>query len=202
MRKLYYLTISIMFNALGTTLMVKTDLGLTAWGSSAYSVANYFDIKIGTAFIILSVVFYIVACMIMKEFQGVNAILSFAFAFSFGLFVNIFVDIFSGLSISSFPLRIIINLLGLYILLFGVAIHLKIKIALHPMDVYLYALQKKLKNITLGTYIAYFTAFIIVVLFGALKGEIVGVGIGTLCTLLLSGIILNLNDRIVSKRII
>ena len=56
MRKLGYLSIAVVGNALGTALMAETNLGMTAWGSGSLNFSNYFNISLGFGFVILSTV--------------------------------------------------------------------------------------------------------------------------------------------------
>lgn len=72
----------------------------------------------------------------------------------------------------------------------GTAIMDQTNIAVHPMDVFLKDVQMKLRSIALGTYLSYFLGFLIGVVFGLLHRSIEGVGIGTLFTLVLSGLVM------------
>jgi len=60
-RKLPYLLLSVLGNALGTALMINSHFGLTAWGSAAFNFGKFLDVTFGTAFIILALFFFVMA---------------------------------------------------------------------------------------------------------------------------------------------
>ena len=159
MKKAFYLVLAIIGNGLGSAIMFQTHLGMSAWGTAAINLSNYLNIYLGLAFNIVAVAFYIIALILMKRFSIKEAVLSFAFSLSFGLFSDIFMYIIPDIPNNLLVVRSIVNILGLLILLFGIAIHLRINLAVHPMDVYLGAVHKVMKSVAKGTYLAYFSAF-------------------------------------------
>ena len=135
--------------------MAQTDIGMTAWGSSALNTANFLGLSLGNGFIVLSVFFYIVALLIAKKIDLIKMIQSFIFLFSFAYLTDLFLLFVPDFTVLPYIVRIVINFIGLLILLFSIAVHLRIQIAVHPMDVYLGAVQKAMKSIAKGTYLAY-----------------------------------------------
>lgn len=200
-RKIFYLLIAVIGNALGTALMTNTDLGLTAWGSAAKNFANNINISFGTGFIILAIAFYLIATLIRKKIVIIETLLSFAFLVSFGLLSDLFIATIPSMVELHLVLRILINFLGLTILIFSIALHLKVLIAVHPCDVFLYQMQQVFKNDALGTYFTYFIAFAIAITFGLLNGRIQGIGIGTVLTLLVSGAMIRFFNQTILKRV-
>lgn len=194
-KRLELLGYAVLFNALGTAMMAESNMGMSAWGTAAINLSNYLGISLGLAFNIVAIVFYILALVIMRRFSWKEALLSFGFSLSFGLFSDIFMYMIPDIPQSMLLVRSIVNIIGLLVLLFGIAIHLRINLAVHPMDVYLGSVQKAFGSIAKGTYVAYFSAFLVAAVFGYLAGGIVGVGFGTINTLLFGGIILNYYDK-------
>ena len=196
MKKWVYLLIAVLGNALGTALMANTFMGMTAWGSSAFNTANLFQISLGTSFIILSVFFYILAVLINRKFVFKEMVSSALFLVSFSLLADLFVSWFPSFEGYQFVYRLLINVLGMIVLLFSIALHIKVHIAVHPMDVFLHAVQMKI-GVAKGTYVAYFMGFSIALIAGNLYGGIENIGIGTLLTLACSGILMRFfNDKI------
>jgi len=194
-KRLLYLGYAILFNALGTALMAESDLGMSAWGTAAINLSKFLGVSLGLAFNIVAVVFYLFALLIMKKFSLKEALFSFGFSIFFGLFSDIFMYMIPDIPESLVSLRIIVNIMGLFILLFGIAIHLRINLAVHPMDVYLGSVQRALMSVAKGTYLAYFSAFLVAIVFGLLSGGIIGIGLGTINTLLFGGLILDFYDK-------
>jgi uncharacterized membrane protein YczE len=198
-RKLFFLFCSVLGNALGTALMTNTNLGLTAWGSAAKNFANFSDITFGTAFIILALVFYLIAIMMKKKINIYDTLMSLGFLVSFGLLSDLLIALIPNMIDLGIGIRILINLLGLSILLFSIALHLKILIAVHPCDVFLYEMQVVCKNDAIGTYLTYFIAIMIAIGFGLLNRGIAGIGIGTIATICFSGAMIRLFNQSIFK---
>lgn len=199
-KTIVYMLIAIIGNALGTALMQQTDIGMTAWGSSALNTSNYLGVSLGNGFIILSVFFYIVAIIIAKKFVLKDMLLSALFLFCFAYLTDVFLLFVPEFISLPYIIRILINVVGLLILLFSIAVHLNVNLAVHPMDVFLKEVQLKLKSIAIGTYVSYFLGFMIGIVFGLLHGSIEGIGVGTIITLVTSGLVMKFyNDRILHK---
>ena len=197
----YYLLIAVLGNAFGTALMAETNLGMTAWGSSAINITNYFSISLGTSFIIISSICYVLAVLIKRKINWYNAIQSHLFLLTFGIVTDLFLYILPSLDQLHNIIRYLLNMIGLLILLFSIALHLEIQVAVHPMDVFLHAVQVKVKNVAYGTYIVYVIAFSIAIAFGLLYGEIQGVGFGTIITVLFGGIIMGFYKKYLLQHI-
>jgi len=199
MKKLFYLSVAILCNAVGIGLMTKSEMGMTVWGSSAFSVSEYFSISLGLSFFIISVIFYLAGAVIVKRINFFKMLQSFVFAILYGLLLDQLLLLTSDILVSSLVMRLIVNVSGLLILLFGITIHIRLGIAVHPMDVYLYSLHESTGSVKKGTYIAYFSAFSIVIIFSLLSGRILGVGVGTILTLAFGGMIMYYMDKLVTK---
>lgn len=199
MRKIGYLIIAITGNALGTAIMEESNVGMTAWGSSALNTSNFLGVNLGIGFVVLSVFFYIIANIIRRRFDFKELVFSFLFLFSYAYLVDVFLWIIPSIGHFDYFYRLLIDVFGLMILLFSISVHLKINIAVHPLDVYLHELQKVI-GISYGTYLAYSSAFILGVGFGLLHGGIEGIGLGTVITLTCSGFLMKLyNEKILDK---
>ena len=200
MKKPIVLTIAVILNALGQSIMAQTEFGMTAWGMAAVNLEAFAGISLGLSFVVLSTFSYVLAVGIRRRFDYREMIESFLFLFAFGFLTDLFVLLIPSLSQEDIIIRFLFNFLGLLILLFSIALHLKVNRAIHPMDVYLRELQRIYKSVRLGTYIAYGSAFVLGTIFGLLYGEILGIHFGTIYTLLLSGILFSFyTDRLLKN---
>lgn len=195
MKQYVWLIIVVLGNGLGSALMFQTHLGMSAWGAAASNVSLFFDISPGTAFVLVSLVFYTLAILLLRGIRLFDTIQSMIFLVTFSLLLDGFIMILPDLSGSLMIVRLLWNVLGMLILLASISLHLKINVCVHPMDVYLRAVQIRLKNVTVGTYIAYTSAFLVAIIFGLLAGTIRDIGVGTLILLLFGGAIMGLYDR-------
>lgn len=201
MKKIIVLIIAVLLNAFGQSLMAETEFGMTAWGMAAVNLEAFAGISLGMAFIILATGSYFFAIFLRKRFDLREMIESFLFLFAFGFLTDLFVYLLPSLNEVHILLRLMYNVIGLLILLFSIALHLKVNRAIHPMDVYLRELQDMVKSVRTGTYIAYGSAFILGTLFGLLYGEILGIHFGTVYTLLLSGILFSFYTNTLLKNV-
>ena len=195
MKQYIWLLIVVLGNGLGSALMFQTHLGMSAWGAAASNVSLFFDITPGTAFVFVSAVFYLFAILLTGRIRLLDTLLSVLFLVTFSLLLDLFIQILPDLSSSTMIVRILWNILGMLILLASIQLHLKINLCVHPMDVYLRSVQVRMKNVTLGTYLAYASAFIVAIIFGLLAGTIRDIGIGTGLLLLFGGVIMGVYDR-------
>ncbi len=195
MRTILYLMIAIIGNALGTALMASSSLGMTAWGSGASNVGSFFHLSIGIGFIILSVLFYGLSVIIRRKFNLIEMIESTIFLLSFSFLADVFIDLLPSFIGINIVYRIMINIVGMLILMFSIAVHIRLHRFVHPMDIFLSTIQKKMRSVSKGTYFAYFIGFSIAIIFGLLDGEIVDIGIGTVITLVSSGLVMKYYNK-------
>lgn len=195
-----YLALAILLNAVGTAFMSKSNLGMTVWGGTSYATSLYFGVSLGVGFVILAVVFYAIAVLLDKKIDLVNAAISFINLLLFGLLSDFFIWLFPSAWFDTLP--IVWNLVGLAILNLGIAVHLRINLFVFPLDYYLGVMQRTLKSVAKGTYVAYFSAFIVYLLLGYLNQGYFGFGYGTIFTLTLSGANMALYDLYVTDRLV
>ncbi|QMS84591.1 DUF6198 family protein [Candidatus Xianfuyuplasma coldseepsis] len=201
MRKFIYLIIAVLGNGLGSAMMYESTIGMSAWGSAAANVSAISDaITPGLAFMIVSIVFFIIAIIIHKKVILYEIFFSLVFLVSFSTIMDMFIVMLPDMSSWSFSMRLLVNIIGMLVLLFSISIHLYINTAVHPMDVFLRVLQQDVfHNVIIGTYVAYGCAFLVAVIFGLLSGGITNIGIGTVLTIVLGGSIMGLYDRYVIR---
>jgi len=201
MKRILVLIVAVLLNAFGQSLMAQTEFGMTAWGMAAVNFKAFTGVSLGLSFIILSTLSYIVAVLIRKRIDHRECVESFLFLFAFGFLTDVFVYFIPNLSELDIIVRFIYNFFGLLILLFSISLHLKVNRAIHPMDVYLREIQDKVKSVRFGTYISYGSAFILGIIFGTFNGRIEGINIGTIYTLLLSGVIFGFYTNTLLKNV-
>lgn len=195
MKQLGLLLLAAIGNGLGSALMFETHIGMSAWGAAASNLSLYFGMSPGVAFIHVSLWFYLIAIILNKTFVVREMFFSMCFLVAFSALMDGFIWLIPDMSNVSLFLRIAINLGGMLILLGSISLHLHINLAIHPMDVFLQAMQRRFRNVAIGTYLAYGSAFVVAVTFGLLAGGIRDIGIGTALILLLGGLIMHWYDR-------
>ncbi|WP_038468870.1 hypothetical protein [Candidatus Izimaplasma sp. HR1] len=195
MRTIIYLLIAILGNALGTAIMAETNLGMTAWGSGASNTASFFNLTIGQAFIVLSIIFYVLATFLRRKFILKEMMESTVFLLAFSFLADYFITLMPDLSNLGSVLLLLINILGMLVLMFSIAVHIRLHRFVHPMDIFLSVLQTKLHSISKGTYLAYSIGFCFAIVFGLLAGGITDIGVGTVITLVSSGMVMKYYNK-------
>lgn len=201
--KISWLFVAIICNGLGSAITYQTKLGMSAYGASAANISNYLSgVTPGMAFILISAVMYIAAVLIRKKITWVEFLGSLFFLLLFSSVLDLFLLFIPKMELWPMVIRVLMNIIGLLILLFGIAVHLKVNIAVHPMDVFLKVMQEDVfKSVVKGTYFSYGLAFIIAIIFGLLNGQITDIGFGTLIILTLGGIIMSFYNKRFLKNI-
>ena len=141
-----------------------------------------------------------IAIILNKTVVLRDMFLSMTFLVVFSLLMDGFILIIPDLTSLSMLVRVALNIVGIFVLLGSISLHLHINLAVHPMDVYLKAMQTKFNHVAIGTYLAYGSAFIVAVIFGLLAGGIRDIGIGTVLILVLGGVIMHGYDTLLFSK--
>ena len=200
MKQLGLLLLAAVGNGLGSAIMFETHIGMSAWGSAASNMSLFFGMSPGVAFIHISIWFYLIAVILNKTIVLRDMFLSMAFLIAFSGLMDGFIALIPDLTSMSMVSRIALNILGMLILLGSISLHLHINLAVHPMDVFLKAMQDRFDNVAIGTYLAYGSAFLVAVVFGILAGGIRDIGIGTALILVLGGVIMHGYDKVIFSK--
>lgn len=175
--------------AFGAYLTIQANIGVAPWDAFNLGLASTFNIKYGTASIIVSLVIVLID-ILLKEKIGIGMFLDailvgkFVDLFNFIGLVPLMKNIFSGLGVM---------FIGMFIMGFSQFLYMKAGLGCGPRDTLLVGLKRKSKKIPIGVISIFILAT--VTLIGALLGG--KIGIGTLIAAFLEGPIMQLDFRIV-----
>lgn len=189
--KKYFLWIfSILVNAFGNFLLIKSNMGSGPWIAASMGIAQASHLQIGVCSIILNFLVYIPIMIISKKINLIKLLGSFFVAYIFGKFLDFFLNIFYWLSFENLILRIIIFLIGDIILSAGISIYLRLNIAMNPFDQFLKTINEFLiPDIKKANLVYLGVPFILALLFGIYNNfTFTGIGFGTLFMFLFNGI--------------
>ncbi|MDL2212136.1 hypothetical protein LJB88_04595 [Erysipelotrichaceae bacterium OttesenSCG-928-M19] len=162
--------------ALGISLGVVSNLGLSPWDVFAQGLGFTLNVNIGTAGIIISLTVMTLA-MLIKVLPGIGTLFNIFFI---GIFTNLIVPNLS--TPPNFILCLLVNILGVICLALGSAMYLNAKTGAGPRDSLLLGVVHKTKIST--KYIKPIIEGIVLVIGILLGGTF---GIGTIIALLLMG---------------
>ena len=185
-RSLVYI-LSLAILALGITLNTKTQLGVSCIVSVPYVVSQIFRLPLGiTTFVYYLLLILLQKLLLGKEFQALQY-----FQIIASLVTSLFIQGWDLLLPVVRPiwLRITFLLAGIVITGIGASLSLALDIVPNPADGLAHAVGKKLRrDVGLGKNLIDLVSIVIAGALGLLlRGRILGLGIGTLCAMLLTG---------------
>ncbi|QOR36473.1 membrane protein [Clostridium sp. 'deep sea'] len=177
LKKIPTLFLGLFLLAFGISLTITAKLGLNPWGVFHFGLTKLFPITFGRADQLTGLVILVLTCFI-KIVPGFASVCNM-------FFVGMFVDLIIGMNIlktpSSFLLKLIMLLAGMFIISLGSYFYLKVELGAGPRDGLMEGLVKLLKRPVqqIRTSID-----VLVLAIGYLLGGPVGIGtiILSLCT--------------------
>ena len=187
---MYVLSLAIL--ALGITLNTKTQLGVSCIVSVPYVVSQLFRLPLGiTTFVYYLLLILLQKLLLGREFhplqylQIIASLVTSLFIQGWDLLLPVFQPLW---------LRILALVAGIVITGIGASLSLALDIVPNPADGLAHAVGKKLRrDVGLGKNLIDLVSIVIAGALGLLlRGRILGLGIGTLCAMLLTGRVMSL----------
>lgn len=136
---IYYLV-----SAIGISLTIKANVGVSSFNSLNVSVANLFSIQIGTVTTLLNVSFLLASIILDKERKFSNYLLMLVAVMSFGEVINVvYYHLFSQFTINSYIVNLLVFLLGVFIAGFGTGQVLRLSLLKFPIESFCQLLTEK-----------------------------------------------------------
>lgn len=196
--KKYFLWIfSIIVNAFGNCLLIESNIGSGPWIAASMGIAKSSHLQIGVCTIILNFLVYVPIIIISRKFNLIKLIGSFFVAYIFGIFLDLFLNIFSILNLNNLIFRGILFLMGDIILSAGISVYLRLNIAVNPFDQFLKTVNEYLiPDMKKANWVYLGVPFILAILFGIYnKFDFTGIGVGTLFMFLLNGVFIKFFNK-------
>jgi uncharacterized membrane protein YczE len=185
-RLLLYL-LGILVLALGITLNTKTNLGVSPIISVAYCVSGITGIKLAvTTFVWYILMIFMQAVMLGRNFKPLQ-LLQVGVSFLTSWFIGIFDGILPVAE--SMAVRIFLLLLAIVITSIGIILTVGMKVVPNPADGFASVLGEKLgRGLGFGKNVFDLSSIVISTVLGlAIGGRLIGIGIGTVLTMILTG---------------
>lgn len=139
-QSLFYYFIS----AVGISLTVKANVGVSSFNSLNVSIANLSTLQIGTVTTLLNISFLIGCVLLDKERSFPKYLLMLVAVMSFGEVINlVYYHLFSQFTIDSYLLNLILFLLGVVIAGFGTGQVLRLSLLKFPIESFCQLLAEK-----------------------------------------------------------
>ncbi|HHX36347.1 MAG TPA: hypothetical protein GX717_00020 [Clostridiaceae bacterium] len=199
-RFIYYL-VGLTILAFGLTLNTKTGFGASPIITIPFSISHICGINIGNITMIMYVLFIIVQLLLRDKKQRVLVLLQLPLAFVFTRFLNLFSILLPGPS-SPMWLRILMLLGALIFSGIGAAMSLNMQLVPNPADGIVQAIADKTgKSVGFCKNIFDTSCVILAVVICLVSGNpILGVGIGTLLSMIVVGRVISVFNLLTEEK--
>lgn len=144
MKKLIQSLFYYFISAVGISLTIKANVGVSSFNSLNVSIANLSTLQIGTVTTLLNISFLIGCVLLDKERSFSKYLLMLVAVMSFGEVINlVYYHLFSQFTIDSYLLNLILFLLGVVIAGFGTGQVLRLSLLKFPIESFCQLLAEK-----------------------------------------------------------
>lgn len=144
MKKLIQSLFYYFISAVGISLTIKANVGVSSFNSLNVSIANLSTLQIGTVTTLLNISFLIGCVLLDKERSFPKYLLMLVAVMSFGEVINlVYYHLFSQFTIDSYLLNLILFLLGVVIAGFGTGQVLRLSLLKFPIESFCQLLAEK-----------------------------------------------------------
>ncbi len=190
-KDLYYFIIGICFLTLGIRIISISNLGLSFSDAIIIRLAEIFNISISISSLILGLCVLIVGSIVTKIRLKFECLIT---SFFLGFFIDLWMFFIPDIVINNYLYKIIIFLIGAFVLSIGVSVYLQPQYPPHPNDLVLINLVKKFNISVLKSKIlidSIFAIFAIIL--------VSPIGIGSIFNTLCLGFFININYGVIEK---
>lgn len=189
--------LGIIILSIGLTLSAKSGLGMAPVISIPFAIANVLDLNFAVITFIAYVSFIVIQALINRDHKKWKYILQVPFT----LFFSTMLDIFGNILNFQYPnlwQNLILLFFGMIATAIGVSMIANMKIILNPADGLALSFGYLLKkDLGFGKNVLDITCVIITSTIGLVfAGKIIGIGIGTLISMIVVGRIISIFNRI------
>lgn len=198
-RRYILFVISLFFAALGVAFTKHGELGVSPISSVANVMSYRFSsISLGTWLIIWNCVLIVGQIFILRRIFQYIQLLQIPLSFLFGWFTDLGMWIVSFISVNSYPMRIVMVLVGIVILGFGVSLSVIANVIMNSGEAFVKAVSDMLHKEFGNVKIAFDVFCVIISLVLSLiffDFTIVGAREGTIMSALLTGMVVKFFSR-------
>ncbi len=198
MNKYLMFILSYLGNALGNALTIKAGIGTFVWTSAFENLGAFFNISVGTANIIISLIFYVVSKIIGKDFKLKDATICVVISIFFGRLIDFFLLIIGHSPATNVYVNYSIGVVGVLIIAMTISLAIKANVAFLALDDFM----KNLKvyvfkgNIAIASSTSQAIGFAFAITFGLLNGQILNMTVFTVIATACCGLLISSFDKL------
>lgn len=187
--------------SMGITFVTKSNLGTSAISSIQYVLSLAFKPSFGLFTFMVNIIFFLMQVLILGRKLPRNQYLQLLIGPIMGAFIDIWMNVFGFLDPINYISKLTISILGCIIIAISTTLQLKAGVVINPAEGIVKAIAYKAK-MEFGRVKIYFDLFLVLIasiLSLILLGKIEGIGVGTIITATLVGIIIRFINRVEKK---
>lgn len=131
-RRWFYYILGLNLIAFAVVLYIRYDLGVAAFSSVMYAIAEIYGISMGTASILCYLILVAVQCLLVRRVT-MEFVLEIPLSFAFGLLIDLY-DFLIPVIDGGFAMRLTLYCLTLFVTALGVFLCVKTDLVLTPVD--------------------------------------------------------------------
>ncbi|GAY72101.1 hypothetical protein [Lentilactobacillus kosonis] len=197
-QRLYYLGLSLIINSAGNALAISTNLGSAVWTASAVNLSKLISVSLGTTLFAYGVVITILNQLLLGSFDRRRFISNLLFTVPFSYLIALFEMLYEAIGIPQldFGVRILLDILGLFMVAVAVSMYSRANLIMHPNDDLAYIVRFKFihGNPVLSQWASYVPPLLVILVCYFLAGKTYAVGFGTIFALLFQGAMMGWAD--------
>lgn len=201
MNKIYrilYSGIAFSIFGLGISFQIKADIGFSALDTFLISISDFSGIRIGTITIIFSLVMSLILIILSKGIYFKKGLVEFLMSIFMGVTINILTPVLENLSICLY--KIVVMVLGIQISAVSIATMIELKLYVSPFESLINYISEQLKiNFLYLRWVMDFLMIIIAVFISSYYKIIIPIGIGTVVSISLYSVSVQLYRKIISR---
>jgi uncharacterized membrane protein YczE len=199
LKKMVWLAVSVLLNALGNALTVKAALGSAPWTAASLNLADTIGMTVGETMIIFGFVVLIADDLLRSHWKIRNDFFNFLYVLTFGYLVDAWLFVMQNLTIDGLILRLIVCVFGVMCIGCALSIYFRVNLVLHPFDDLMKIMRDKYfhGNVVPAQRLSLGIPLTIALTVGLLRHYLVGVNVGTLVSFLCMGYFIELFDKII-----
>ncbi|WP_241654831.1 YczE/YyaS/YitT family protein [Sporolactobacillus shoreae] len=200
LKGLVWLLVSVLLNAFGNALTVKTALGSAPWTAASLNLSSVFGITVGQALIIVGFIVLIADDFLRgrRSRSLLRDSFNFLYVLSFGYMIDVWLLLMRHMTVNGFILRIAVCVFGIMCIGCALSIYFRVNLVLHPFDDLMKILREKFfhGNVVLAQRVSLGIPLAVGLSIGLVRHQLIGISIGTAVSFLCMGYFILLFDKV------
>lgn len=190
--------VSLMLNGFGNGMTVAMNLGSALWTTSAVNMSHAFGVSLLTILLIEGVAVVLFNAAVLGHLDWRRIAGNFVFMIPFSFLVSGFAAVIkmTPLVTMALPVRVVLDLFGLFCIGCAISIYQRINVMVHPNDDLMQIVRFKFchGNAAIAQVVSFLPPILIDILCVSFTHQIYAINIGTLFSLVAQGAVIGFAD--------